>query len=132
MLPTLHSLKYQYFCWLCALVELCASLVAASQVLAKHEDEFFDVVVAKHNLLRLSRRKVITDNLITKIEKSDNETGKELLFDHLRRNADVATLREYCKMAIAANALPRMQKLGKKMLCDLQPEGLLEWCFLCM
>ena len=82
-------------------------------------------MVAKHNLLRLSRRKVITDNLITKIEKSDNETGKELLFDHLRRNADVATLREYCKMAIAANALPRMQKLGKKMLCDLQPEGLL-------
>ena len=34
------------------------------------------------------------------------------------RNADVAALRMYCKMAIDVNGLPNMQKLGRKMLDD--------------
>ena len=106
----------------------CVSLRAASQVLEKHEDEFFEVVDAKHNLHRLKRKKVITDHLIMEIENTDNETAKELLFHHLHRNADVATLREYCKMAMRAVAFPKMQKLGEKMLSELPPEGLLEWC----
>ena len=106
----------------------CVSLRAASQVLEKHEDEFFEVVDAKHNLHRLKRKKVITDHLIMEIENTDDETAKELLFHHLHRNADVATLREYCKMAIEAYAFPKMQKLGEKMLSELATEGLLEWC----
>ena len=80
---------------------------------------------AKHNLRRLKRKKVITDSLITKIENSNNETAQEVLFEHLHSNADVATLREYCKMAIAADAYPKMQSLGDKMLRDLPPEGML-------
>ena len=119
---------------------MCLSLLydAASQVLEKHEDEFFDVVDAKLNLLRLVRKKVITEALIARIENADNENAKEILYDHLQRNADVGALREYCKMAIAADALPNMQKLGEKMLSELPPEGLLEWwpscalaCVLC-
>ena len=38
-------------------------------------------------------------------------------------NADVAALRMYCKMAIDIDGLPNMQKLGRKMLNDLPPEG---------
>ena len=101
-------------------------LVAVSRVLKKHEDEFFNVVNAKYNLLRLKRKNVITDSLHMEIEKADNETAKELLFYHLRSNADVATLREYCIAIVAADALPLMQSLGAKILKDLPPEGLLE------
>ena len=90
-------------------IELCISSDSASQVLEKHEDEFFDAVDAKHNLLRLKRKKVITDSLITEIEKSNNETAQEVLFNHLKYNADVPSLREYCKMAKAADAYPKMQ-----------------------
>ena len=82
------------------------------------------MVDAKLNLLWLKRKKVITEDLIPKIENSNHANAKEILFDHLMRNADVAALRMYCKMAIDhTDGLPNMQKLGRKMLNDLPPEG---------
>ncbi len=112
---------------LCELsLSLSLSLGAVSQVLEKHEEEFFEVVDAKLNLLRLNRKKVITESLVTEIKSADSANARELLYDHLYRNADVRALREYCKMAVAADAVPKMQKLGEKMLSELPPEGLLE------
>ena len=105
--------------------ELCVLFVAASQILKKHEDEFFNVVNPRLNLLQLKRKEVMPVSLISKIEAADDEGAKELLFEHLHRNADVDALKEYCKMAIAANAFPRMQKLGERMLNELELEGLL-------
>ena len=67
-------------------------------------------------------------SLISKIDAADDEGAKELLFEHLHCNADVDALKEYCKMAIAANAFPRMQKLGERMLNELELEGLLGSC----
>ena len=84
------------------------------------------MVDAKLNLLQLKRRKVIIESLVTKIESADSANARELLYDHLYRNADVRVLREYCKMAVAADAVPKMQKLGEKMLSELPPEGVLE------
>ena len=103
-----------------------------SQVLKKHEKTFFDVVNAKLNLLKLKRKKVLTENLITRIESANNEDAKEILFDHLSCNADMAALREYCEMIIVAEAFPKMQKLGEEMLSELPPEGLLQWCVVCL
>ena len=37
-----------------------------------------------------------------------------------------------CKMAVAADAVPKMQKLGEKMLSELPPEGVLEWGLCCV
>ena len=31
-------------------------------------------------------------------------------------------------MAVAADGFPSMQQLGEKVLSELPPEGLLEWC----
>ena len=89
------------------------------------------MVDAKLHLLRLKRKKVITESLVTKIESADSANARELLYDHLYHNADVGALREYCKMAIAADAVPKMQKLGEKMLSELPPEGVLEWRHCC-
>ena len=66
---------------------------------------------------------MITEDLVTKIENSNYENAKEILFEHLMRNADVAALRVYCKKAIDTNGVPNMQTLGRKMLNDLPPEG---------
>ena len=108
------------------MIEVFISLNPASQILEKYEDQFFEVVDAKYNLLRLKRKKVITDSLIMKIENADEETAKELLFDHLQHNADVAALKVYCDMIVAAKAFPKMQALGKNILRELLPEGLLQ------
>ena len=78
---------------------------------------------AKFNLLELKRKEVIPDGLVTKIENADDRTARELLFEHLIRHADVATLREYCKVAKSANAFPKMKDLAKKMLHNLPPES---------
>ena len=102
-----------------------ASYYAVSQVLEKYEDEFFEVVEAKVSLLRMKRKKVIDYGLISKIENADNKNAKEILFDHLKCNASVANLREYCKMVIEEGAYPKMQQLGEKMLSELPPEGVL-------
>ena len=60
-----------------------------------------------------------------KITNSDKEEAKEVLFAHLQENADVAALREYCRMIIAAEGYPKMRELGNAMLLELPPEGLL-------
>ena len=80
---------------------------------------------AKFNLLELKRKEVIPDGLVTKIENADDRTARELLFEHLHCHANVAKLREYCKIAMSVGAFPKMQALGQMMLCDLPPEGLL-------
>ena len=117
-------------CYWWELLELYVPFGAASQVLKKHEDEFFDVVNPKLHLLWLKRKEVISEGLIPKIEIADTRDGKEILFEHLHRNADVAVLTEYCEMAIAAEGFPRMQKLGEKMQNELALEGLLGQCSL--
>ena len=85
------------------------------------------MVDASVDLLWLLRKKVTTESLKVQIESSNNKNAKEVLF-HLHRNADVAALRVYCKMALAADGFPNMPQLGEKMLSELPPEGLLEWC----
>ena len=80
---------------------------------------------AKISLRELKRKNVISDSLMLQIESAYSENAKEQLYDHLRHNADVATLRDYCKMLIAADGYPKMQKLGERMLYELPPtEGL--------
>ena len=116
------------------MIELCTSIDAVSQVLKKYEDEFFEVVDAKLNLLTLKRKEVITADLVAEIKSADDQNAKEILFDHLKSNADVATLKEYCEVVIAAVSYPKMQNLGKKMLSELPVKGLFKWpwCMCCL
>ena len=118
------TLSHSFFS---VLFECCAfiHIATASQVLTKHEDEFFAVVNAKLNLHFLKRKNVITEDLKTQIESSNSANAKEILFEHLKCNADLAALKVYCEMAKAADGFPNMQTLGKKVLNDLLPEGLL-------
>ena len=87
---------------------------------------------AKFNLLELKRKEVIPDGLVTKIDNADDRTARELLFEHLHCYADVAKLREYCRITISKDGYPKMQALGKKMLHDLSPEGLLRLVRVCV
>ena len=102
--------------------------IVESQVLKKHENEFFNVVDPKLHLPRLKHKKVITEALVSKIENADSEDAKYILFEHLLQNADIDAQMEYCKMAIAADGFPKMQKLGDKMLDELALESMLGSC----
>ena len=95
---------------------------SASQFLKTYEDEFLGVVNAKQSLLKLKYKGVISPDVRTSIERANDEDAKYLLLEHLEKNATVDTLREYCKVAIAADGYPRMQELGRKMLNALPPE----------
>ena len=116
-----------------------ASTCSASQFLKVYEDEFIDVVHAKHSLLKLKHKGVISQAVRTSLEDANDENAKYLLFEHLEKNATVDTLREYCKVAIAADGFPRMQQLGRKMMKTLSLGGWLElwpwvqaWVGVCM
>ena len=100
-----------------------ASPFSASQFLKTYEDEFVEVVIAKQSLLKLKHKGVISPNVKASIERANEEDAKYLLFEHLEKNATVDTLREYCKVAIAADGYPRMQELGRKMMESLPLGG---------
>ena len=55
---------------------MCIPLNVESEVLKKHEDEFFNVVNPKLHLLQLKRKKGITEALISKIETADSEDAR--------------------------------------------------------
>ena len=101
-------------------------------MLKKYEDEFFRVTDAKFKLHELKRKGVISDDLVMKIESTNDGKARELLFEHLHRHANVTKLREYCRIAISADGYPKMQDLGKKMLHNLPPEGLLGLVCVCV
>ena len=92
-----------------------ASPFSASQFLKTYEDEFVEFVNAKQSLLELKHKGVISPDVKASIEGANEE--------HLEKNATVDTLREYCKVATAADGYPRMQELGRNMMETLPPEG---------
>ena len=82
------------------------------------------VVDASLHLYPLKRKKVISERIFNEIERAkDSSDAKEILYNHLYHNADMASLREYCKVLMEASAYPKMQKLGEDMCNDLLPEG---------
>ena len=105
-----------------------ASPSSASQILKVYEDEFIDIVYAKQSLLKLKHKGVISQAVRTSIEDANDEDAKYLLFEHLQKNATIDTLREYCKVAIAADGFSRMQAFGRKMMETLSLGGWLELC----
>ena len=101
------------------------SLVCA--VLEKYEEDFFKCVNAKIRLLKLIRKGVITEDIKVTIESVDDEDSKEILYRHLKCNANVDTLLRYCEVAIAAEGYPNMQALGWSMQEELQQGGWLSY-----
>ena len=97
-----------------------ASSFSASQFFKTYEDEFVEVVHAKQSLLKLKHKGVISADVKTSIEDANEEDATYLLLEHLEKKATVGMLKEYCKVAIAADAFPRMQELGRKMMNTLE------------
>ena len=121
--------RYMYDC---DIVHLCtflnfslpaASPFSVSRFLETYEDDFLEVVNPRLRLRKLIREGVISSDIKTAIESTNDEDAKDILFEHLQKNATVGTLRVYCDVAIAANGFPRMQELGKKMMDALPPGG---------
>ena len=107
---------------MCSLT-LCSLSPAASQLLQIYARTFLNVVNPKLSLLKLEHKGVISPDVATALENSKEEDAKYLLFQHLKKNATVDTMREYCKVAIAADGYPRMQELGRKMMETLPLGG---------
>ena len=93
------------------------------EVLKEYEDEFFQVVHPKYNLLKLVRKGVITEDIASHIKATTDDEGRELLYHHLKYHGSVQTLREFCEVAIAAEGYPNMQKLAEKMLHAIPTDG---------
>ena len=100
-----------------------ALLFSVPEVLEEYEDEFFQVVHANYNLLKLVRKNVITQDIASSISATNEDEGREILYDHLKQHGSVHTLREFCEVAIAADGYPNMQKLAKRMMQMLPGDG---------
>ena len=66
---------------------------------------------------------MVTEDLMTSVERSNIDDGREILFEHLKCHASVQTLREYCEVAIGAKGYPKMQSLGRKMIQELEQKS---------
>ena len=95
------------------------SLPSVQTILKSHEEEFFECVNAKHNVLKLKRKGVISPSVLASINDKTDEEAQEILYDHLLNHATVDSLREWCEWAIAAQGYPKMQELGQKMKDEL-------------
>ena len=92
-----------------------------SEILLKHETEFFAIVNPKFSLMRLEHKGVISQDVRSRIDTATSEEdAQEILFHHLQRNGSVGTLREYCEVAISAKGHPNMQSFGEKLKEELQ------------
>ena len=96
---------------------------SVSEVLEKYEDEFFQVVHAKYNLLKMVRKNVITQDIASRISATNDDEGREILYDHLKQHGSEHTLTEFCEVVIAADGYPNMQKLAKRMMQMLPGDG---------
>ena len=94
-----------------------------SVFLKTYEDDFLRVVNAKHGLIRLKHEDVIPESLKKEIEGATEEEARYLLFEHLEKNATLATLRAYCKVASEAGGFAQTKELGKKMMAALPAYG---------
>ena len=70
-------------------------------------------------MLKLIRKKVITQNLEMQIKGLNDKDAKEALFAHLLEHAKMDTLKEYCEVIIEADGYPRMQDLGRNILRNI-------------
>ena len=96
---------------------------SVSEVLEECEDDFFQVLYPKYNLLKLVRKNVITADVASRISATTDDEGRELLYHHLKHHGSVQTLREFCEVAIAADGYPNMQRLAEKMLHAIPTDG---------
>ena len=109
---------------MCSFVGLTAAIqFSASKFLKKHETEFFEVIDPRRSLLRLVRKCVITEDVRSDINTSNTDDAREVLYHHLAHHANVDTLKEYLRVAIAADGYPKMQSLGRKMMEELEQRG---------
>ena len=119
---------------MCSFVGLTAATqFSVSEFLKKYETEFFEVVNPRLSLLRLVRKGVITEDVKSDINTSNTANACEVLYHHLTHHANLYTLKEYLRVSIVADAYPKMQSLGRKMMEELEQEGWSELCaYLCV
>ena len=117
----MQTLCHKYVTWLFPChTDLFTSV---SEVLKECEDDFFQVMYPKYNLLKLVRKNVITADVASRISATTDDEGRELLYHHLKHHGSVQTLREFCEVAIAADGYPNMQRLAEKMLHAIPTDG---------
>ena len=72
---------------------------------------------------------MITKDVRVAIESADHKDSKEILYLHLKQNANVETLLEYAEVAISATAHSNTQTLGRKLKEELRRGGWLSGVF---
>ena len=96
-----------------------ASLPPVRRILTEHEDEFFACVNAKYNVLRLKRKHVLSQEVVSTIQAASDEEAKEILYDHLMNHGTVDAMKEWCKWAMFAEGYQNMQEFGRKVMDEL-------------
>ena len=100
-----HATSVRLACFTqCSFVGLTAAAqVSVSEFLKKHE-KVFEVVDPRLSLLRLVRKGVIAEGVMSSIDSSNTNDAREVLYHLLEHHAIVDTLKDYCEVAIGVDA----------------------------
>ena len=104
----------------CFYVLLPLGLKSTEPFLRKFCPQFENDAGAKEVASELRRRKVIPEQVETKIERAlDRKTANGLLYDHLCAQGTLRTLEIVCDVFIGKKGYPSMNELGTKMKNNL-------------
>ena len=85
----------------------------------KFKKRFVQSVDSYAIVLKLEIDKVISEELVFTIKHHCRSTGNEELFLHLRRNADLESIRKLCDVMVREEGYAMMNKLGRDIRREL-------------
>ena len=94
--------------------------------LEKYTDRFLGDVDPHEIARRLEIKKVISQNLCSKLLEARKPTAVGILYIHMRDHGSLETVCTLCDVMIGRDGLPNMNKLGQDMKQDLPVSCV--WC----
>ena len=84
----------------------------------KYKEQFLSVVAAGAIARRLKIDNIIPDNVYHRINNTDQESAREILFIHFSQEGTPSTIRTLCDVMMSKTGYPSMIALGENMKQD--------------
>ena len=84
----------------------------------KFKEQFLSVVAADAIAMRLKIDNILPDRLYCRINDTDQESAREILFIHFSQEGTPSTIRTLCDVMIDKTGYPSMKALGENMKKD--------------
>ena len=88
------------------------------QFMDKYKEQFLSVVAVGAIARRLKIDNILPDKVYRRINYTDQESAREILFIHFSQEGTPSTIRTLCDVMMGKTGYPSMKALGEKMKQD--------------